>query len=101
MKIICFDMDGVICEIDHDDYARRSPNMETIKMMSLLTEKKVKIIIHTGRHINNLDTTLDWLKRFGVKYDHLQFGKPVADLYIDDKGMRFTKCQNEIIKLLL
>ena len=59
------------------------------------------IIIHTGRHMRtcngNVDEvikkvgkiTKDWLKKNNVKYDELIFGKPHADMYIDDLGLSF------------
>ena len=34
-------------------------------------------------------TTLDWLARYGVEFDELHFGKPHADVYIDDNALRF------------
>lgn len=30
---------------------------------------------------------VEWLERHAVEYDELIFGKPYADLYVDDKGM--------------
>ena len=33
--------------------------------------------------------TLDWLKRHGIEYDELHFGKPHAQVYIDDNALRF------------
>jgi hypothetical protein len=34
-------------------------------------------------------TTLDWLDRHGIPYDEIHFGKPWADIYIDDNAFRF------------
>jgi len=100
MKTYCFDMDGVICEIDHDDYQFRSPIRNTILIMAQLKKTGNIVIIHTGRHINNLSITKSWLSRNKVKYDLIQFGKPVADLYIDDKGVRFEEWNEKLIKYL-
>ena len=36
--------------------------------------------------INWENITKDQFKKWGVLYDQLIFGKPAADLYIDDKG---------------
>ena len=33
--------------------------------------------------------TLDWLKRHEIPYDEIFFGKPWADIYIDDNALRF------------
>jgi len=91
MKTYCFDMDGVICELDDDDYEHRSPIGSTIYWMDQLKREGHTIIIYTGRHINNLEVTKNWLYRNAVPHDLIQFGKPVADLYIDDKGVRYDE----------
>lgn len=100
-KSCCFDLDGVICNIDNDNYALRTPIMKTIGRMQMMADNSVTIIIiNTGRHINNLLVTKQWLKKYDVQYDHIQFGKPVADVYIDDKGWRFEGWTNELKALL-
>ena len=35
----------------------------------------------------NEEVLIDWLSRYKVKYHQLIFGKPLADLYVDDKAM--------------
>jgi hypothetical protein len=34
-------------------------------------------------------TLFDWLERHGVPYDEIWFGKPQADVYVDDNAVRF------------
>ena len=34
--------------------------------------------------------TEDWLQKWNVPYDELVFGKPYADIYIDDLGIEFS-----------
>ena len=46
------------------------------------------VIIWTGRHWNHLEDTLAQLRASRIKYHSLVMGKPVADLYIDDKAVR-------------
>ena len=90
MKTYCFDFDGVICNIDSDNYKDRTPIDSTISLMRDLRYRGDVVIIHTGRHIDNLAVTKSWLSKNKVSYDHIQFGKPVADIYIDDKALRFN-----------
>ena len=45
------------------------------------------LIVH---HARQGKTVFDWLARHDIPYDELWFGKPQADLYIDDNGFRFT-----------
>jgi hypothetical protein len=33
--------------------------------------------------------TLEWLARHGIEFDEIHFGKPHADVYIDDNALRF------------
>ncbi len=59
------------------------------------------LIICTARHMKTCEgnvgqviarqggVTLEWLKRFDVPYDELHFGKPHAQIYIDDNALRF------------
>ena len=44
--------------------------------------------------------TLDWLEKHGIEYDEIYFGKPNAELYIDDRALRFSSWQ-EISENLL
>lgn len=101
METYCFDMDGVICEEDSKNYSKRTPNLTTIYIMKMLVMKGKTVIIHTGRHILNLKVTKAWLEKHNVLYTHLQFGKPVADVYIDDKGLRFKEWTPQLEKYLL
>jgi hypothetical protein len=70
-----------------------------IDQLNELHDNGYEIIIHTARHMVSCDDdvqktilrigqiTEEWLKRHGVKYDKLIFGKPYSSsLYIDDKA---------------
>jgi hypothetical protein len=35
-------------------------------------------------------TLFDWLTQHDLPYDEIWFGKPHADVYLDDNGFRFT-----------
>ena len=102
MRIV-FDLDGVICELKKpsESYGEVKPKLDVIKLVNQLHDNGDHIIIHTGRHMRtcngNVDEvikkvgkiTKDWLKKNNVKYDELIFGKPHADMYIDDLGLSF------------
>ena len=102
MRIV-FDLDGVICELKKpsESYGEVKPKLDVIKLVNELHSNGDHIIIHTGRHMRtcngNVDEvikkvgkiTKDWLKTNNVKYDELIFGKPHADMYIDDLGLSF------------
>lgn len=89
MKYV-FDIDGTICS-QEKDYTLAKPYGSRIERINRLYEEGNLIWLYTAR---GTDTGIDWskitkeqLKRWGVKYDILLFGKPSADRYIDDKGI--------------
>jgi len=87
----CFDIDGTICTNTNGDYEKAKPFIDRIKIVNKLYIEGNKIIMFTAR---GSTTNLDWteltkqqLKEWGVKYHELIFGKPEADMFIDDKGI--------------
>ena len=103
MRIV-FDLDGVICELKKpsESYSEVIPKKKVIQKMRDLKEEGHYLIIHTGRHMRTCEgdvgkvikkvgkVTEDWLEKCNVPYDELIFGKPYADLYIDDLGIEFS-----------
>jgi hypothetical protein len=43
-------------------------------------------------------TLFAWLDKNNIPYDEIIFGKPLADIYIDDKACKFTDNWNEIFE---
>ena len=103
MRIV-FDLDGVICELKKpsESYSDVKPKKKVIQKMRDLKEEGHYLIIHTGRHMRTCEgnvakviekigkVTEDWLEKWKVQYDELVFGKPYADVYIDDLGHEFS-----------
>jgi len=101
---ICIDLDGVICELKREEqsYEELKPLPGAVEKIRKLKENGHYIIIYTSRrmktHNGNLGKvvadigliTLEWLKKYNIPYDELYFGKPWADVYIDDNSFRFT-----------
>lgn len=45
---------------------------------------------NVGKVMKNVGkVTLDWLARHEIEYDEIYFGKPNAEVYIDDRALRF------------
>lgn len=89
-KTFVFDIDGVIATIVlTNDYALAGPMIENIRRLNRLYDAGNTIILFTARGtvtgINWTDVTKKQMSDWGVKYHRLQFGKPAADYYIDDK----------------
>ena len=103
MVKICFDLDGVICETKNSIYRSSKPKIKVIKYINYLYDQKHHITIFTARFMgrNNdkikyakkqgLALTKKQLKKWGVKYNRLIFGKPSYNFIIDDKAIGFDK----------
>ena len=101
-KTICFDIDGIICITDKNDYKNAKPKKEVIKFINK-KNRKYKIIIFTarymGRNNNNIlkakkagyHFTKKQLMKWGLKFEKLYFGKPSYDIFIDDKNLNHKK----------
>ena len=103
MRIV-IDLDGAICPIKQpgQSYADLEPLPGAIEHIRELRAAGHYIIIYTARNMATCDgnvgklmknigkITLDWLERYGIEYDEIYFGKPNANVYVDDRAMRFT-----------
>lgn len=87
----CIDMDGVICE-ERTTFERSlaKPIDGSVEAIKRLKEKGHFIIIYTSRGWQEYPATKEWLDRYGVPYDLLLLGKPIYDIYIDDRAVHFT-----------
>ena len=89
--IYCFDIDGTLCTNTDGEYQEAEPYPDMIGKINALYDAGDQIILYTARGsstgIDWHELTKDQLCRWGVKYYALHFGKPHADVYIDDKAM--------------
>ena len=112
-KIICFDLDGVICKTKGIDYKNSVPIKKNISVINLLKKNGFIIKIFTARFMGRskenvylakkrgFKLTLSQLKKWGIDYDFLIMGKPTYDLFIDDKNLSFdNNWSKELLKEL-
>ena len=102
-KILCFDLDNVLCKTSNNNYKKSNPIKKNIKVVNQLFQRGYYIKIFTARYMgrNNeniikakkegLSLTTKQLKKWNVKYHNLIFGKPSFDIYIDDKSFFYDK----------
>ena len=97
---ICFDLDNTLVTFPQtpNDYSTVLPIHNTIGAARQLKARGHEIIIYTARrmktHKNNVGAvvadiaaqTIRTLDEFGIPYDELIFGKPMADIYVDDRA---------------
>jgi branched-subunit amino acid aminotransferase/4-amino-4-deoxychorismate lyase len=93
-KTICFDLDGTLCTNTFGEYEQAEPLPWAIERVNELAGAGHRIVIFTAR---GTATGIDWdaltrrqLADWGVSYDDLRFGKPSADVYVDDRAVHTT-----------
>tara|TARA_Y100000768_G_C23677094_1_gene540513 strand:- start:282 stop:638 length:357 start_codon:yes stop_codon:yes gene_type:complete len=109
-KIICFDLDNVICKTKKNFYHQSVPIKKSIDLVNELYDKGYYIKIFTARGMgtykgkkniikNKLGKlTLLQLKDWNVKYNELILFKPSYDIFIDDKAIGFNKNWQKLVK---
>jgi hypothetical protein len=105
-KRYCIDIDGTICSPTVGrDYHKAEPWQDRIKVLNKLYDEGNYIIYFTARAMGRFadlphsvasvkakevlfELTKQQLEEWGVKYNELIMGKPHADYFIDDKGVK-------------
>ena len=108
---ICFDLDNTLVSFPkiENDYTSVEPITKNIEYLRYLKKFGHTIIIYTARrmktHHGNVGKilydigkiTFDTLEKFDIPFDEIYFGKPQADVYIDDLGLN---CFDDLEKSL-
>lgn len=97
---ICFDLETLVTlPVVPNDYSTVKPINKMVNLLKNLKKLGHTIIIYTARrmdsHYHNIGKvirdigliTFQTLEKFSIEYDELIFGKPLADIYIDDKSL--------------
>lgn len=91
-KTVCFDLDGTICSNTFGDYELAEPFDWAVERVNAIAQAGHRVIVFTARGtatgINWDQLTRGQLERWGVDYDELHFGKPSADVYVDDRAVQ-------------
>ena len=95
-----FDIDGTICTLTDGNYGEARPIYERINKINSLYDQGHDIVFFTARgmgrsagdaafaHRTFYNMTKAQLDEWGVKHHRLLLGKPAADFYVDDKGIK-------------
>lgn len=110
-KRICFDLDNTLVSFPKvkNDYTTVEPIEKNIAFLKYLKTFGNTIIIYTARKMKTCQgnvgkvlqnvgkITLDTLDKFEIPYDEIYFGKPYADVYIDDLALNcFQDMEKEV-----
>ena len=89
--IYMIDIDGTICNSNNSMYKSSYPYPTRIEYVNKLYDEGHTIIYWTAR---GATTGLDWseltktqLDSWGCKYHELRMGKPMYDVWVDDKAI--------------
>ena len=98
--IIFVDIDETICVSPNNrDYSQASPIISNIRRINELYDSGDTIVYWTARGtgsgIDWREVTEEQFERWGVKYHELKFGKPIYDLFIDDKNINSERFFND------
>ena len=112
-KTICIDFDGVIADYSQgfqgfqgqDSFGEPLPG--TVDALNQLKQNGWKLIIFTTRKAT--PAFKQYLKDHGIPYDDINKnseqpkgsnpGKPIADVYLDDRALRFTNWEQAVADL--
>ena len=87
---VCIDIDGVIAhKTENNDYSIALPNKAIIDYINRIFDMGHQILLFTARGsfsgIEWEEITRKQLADWNVHYTELRFGKPAADIYVDDR----------------
>jgi hypothetical protein len=99
MQII-IDLDGTICT-EEKTYSRSlaKPKEGAVESVNALYDQGHTIIIVSARTWMEFEMTTHWLQTNKLKYHQLILGKPIGDVWIDDRALGF-KSWNDTMEQL-
>jgi len=80
----------MIIAVDYDDTILQNSSVDR-DLVEYLKERQrggAKIILWTRRVGDRRDEAVDVCRQYGLVFDEVALGKPLADMYIDDKAVR-------------
>ena len=103
--IIYVDIDETICKSPEDrNYSMAKPIVKNIQKINKLYDEGNTIVYWTARGtgsgIDWSGTTKEQFIQWGVKCHDIKFGKPIYDLFIDDKNINSETFFNKKEKVL-
>ena len=102
---IAFDLDNTVLTQGSPDNDYRDSRMkgDMLNLVNKLHDEGHEIYFFTARHFKHFDYTKNFLDSCGFKYTGLVMNKISCDLYVDDKGFRWSdseKDEESLLKLI-
>lgn len=104
-KTICFDFDGVLHSYDRGwtGLVPEDPPVEgAVEAVRAVKDMGYDVVVHSTRAADaeGIGVTRKWLQQHGFPEMRVSPTKPGADLYIDDRGLRFTGDWGVVLQFL-
>lgn len=88
---IAVDIDNTITVTTGNDYANAIPLHDKIEIVNSYYDAGHYVYYYTGRGWDKYDMTYQWLVNNGCKFHVLLMGKPLYDIFFDDRSERSVK----------
>lgn len=97
---LCLDFDGVIHPNEPHDAKLTAPPIEGAKEGVAELRKLARVVVQSARATSpeGQQAVAGYLNSHGIDVDAVTGEKPVAKLYVDDRGLRFTGSWPALIK---
>ena len=88
---ILIDLDGVVCT-EEPTFERSLATLVpgAREALDAIAEAGHTIVVYSSRSWAELEMTRRWLDDNGVTYHGIHLGKPIADVHLDDRALRFS-----------
>jgi hypothetical protein len=94
------DLDGTIChELSPFERPLAEPLEGAVDGVNRIKDQGHTVVIWTGRGWDQYRVTTKWLDDHGFRYDQLLMGKPIFNLFIDDRSCRFEGWDRDYLEL--
>jgi hypothetical protein len=89
--VVMIDLDGTLCEeLSPFERPLAKPLPGAVEGVNRIKDQGHTVVVWTGRGWDQYRVTKKWLDDNGFRYDQLLMGKPIFNLFIDDRSCRFS-----------
>ena len=97
-KVVFIDIDGTICTEEKTfERSLAQPLKGALEAVNKFYNEGHTVVFYTARGWEQYRMTKAWLDEYGFKYHQLQMGKPIADIFIDDRARKFEGWDKEYL----
>lgn len=89
-KVVAIDIDGTICTEERTfERPLAKPLPGALEALQMIKANNNVIILWTGRGWEQYRVTKQWLDDHDFPYDQIIMGKPIVNVFIDDRARHF------------